>query len=156
MSHRTVGILFCAVIWSCGQAPLAVFADDHSHGAELPAGPIRDRHELMEEIGRHAKAINRALEQDKPSTIGPDAEAIALRAQKIKDLFPPDSTHAKSRAKPEIWSQRAEFDRLTEEFVKVSNTLVAATKSGGDVKAAAKDVFGACKPCHEKFRLPEK
>ena len=49
--------------------------------SDLPAGPIRDRHELMEGIGKNAKIINEALKKG-------DVSPVADAADKIQSLLP--------------------------------------------------------------------
>jgi len=126
------------------------------HAAQLPAGPIRDRHELMEGIGKNAKIIGDAL---KAHNFGPVAEAaqkIQADAPKIAALFPPGSTHAKSRAKPEIWQDWAKFEAGVKQLEANAGALAAAAKSGGSVPASAQKLFDTCKGCHDQFRVPEK
>src|SRR5262245_34052291 len=82
---------------------VAAIAHDKEHEAKLPAGPIHDRHELMESIGDHAKKIGQAVKKNDPKPIPAEADALAAAAKKINALFPPGSTHELSRAKPEIW-----------------------------------------------------
>ena len=123
---------------------------------DLPAGPIRDRHELMEGIGKNAKAINDATKTSDNATVQTAAEKIAKDSTKITALFPPGSTHEKSRAKPEIWTNWPKFEDGAKQLGITAGALAAAAKSGTDVPAAAKAMFGACKSCHEQFRVPDK
>lgn len=126
---------------------------------DLPPGPIRDRHELMETIGKNAKIIGDALKTGKlgpESGVGPAAMEISTSASKITSLFPPGSTNPKSRAKPEIWTNWKKFEdnakTLQARAAEVSNEAAA----GGNVAAKAQDMFAACKSCHDDFRKPEK
>jgi len=61
-----------------------------------------------------------------------------------------------TRAKAEIWSQRADFDKALADFVKHSQALAqtAATQAPGSdaFKAAAGAVAQDCKGCHDTFR----
>lgn len=128
-----------------------------AHGAEdLPEGPIRDRHHLMEGIGKNAKIIGDALKAGNPSPVAGAAEKIQADAGKIPGLFPPGSTHPKSRAKPEIWTNWPKFEADVKTLQTDAGALAKAAKSGGDVKAAADTMFGGCKSCHDDFRVPEK
>jgi cytochrome c556 len=123
---------------------------------ELPAGPIRDRHELMEGIGDDAKAIGAAMKKDDNAAVAASAAKIQAAAAKITALFPEGSTDPKSRAKPEIWKNWAQFAADVEKLESTAGALAAAAKGGGDVKAASQAMFGACKSCHDAFRVPEK
>ena len=129
----------------------AAKSDEHA----LPAGPIHDRHEIMEGMGLSAKAIGAALKSGKPADAAKPAEDIAGKVDAFLRLFPDGSTGHGSRAKPAIWAERAKFDSLGA-GLKVKATAVAdAAKSGGDVKAASNAMFGNCKSCHDQFREPE-
>lgn len=135
-------------------SPLIVSA--HEKDADLPPGPIHDRHELMEDIGGNAKKIGKALKEGKASSIAPQAEAISADAKKIPALFPKGSTDPKSRAKPEIWTNWDKFVGLANDMSSAASDLATAAKAGGDVKPAADKLFGTCKSCHDDFRMPEK
>jgi cytochrome c556 len=139
-----VGCLFFA--WQ-------VFA--HEKAEDLPAGPIRDRHTLMEGIGDHAKKIGAALKQGTTEGVAAEADGISAKAKQIDALFPKGSTDPKSRAKPEIWEKWAEFERLSAGLEKDSAALAQTARDGGDVPAAAKKMFGNCKSCHDQFRVPD-
>jgi len=129
-----------------------VLATEHE---DLPAGPIRDRHELMEGIGDNAEIIGKAVKSGNLEPVAGAAEKIHASAAKALPLFPKGSTDPKSRAKPEIWEHWDKFEKLTKELEAKSAELAAAAKSDGDVGAAAKAMFGACKSCHDDFRKPE-
>ena len=144
--------LFCGGAVLCS---LSAVADDHEHHKKLPAGPIHDRHELMEEIGRHAKKIGEANKKGDKKAIVPEAEAIATKAQKVTALFPPGSTHPNSRAKPEIWKDWAKFETDAAAMQKAAANLAQVAAAGGDTGAAGKQLFDNCKSCHDSFRVPE-
>jgi cytochrome c556 len=61
---------------------------------------------------------------------------------------------AESKAKPGIWSNRADFDAKMKDLVDRSATLAAVAKSGDAAKskAAFMDTANACKACHDKYR----
>jgi len=131
-------------------------ASAHEAKEDLPAGPIRDRHELMKGIGNNAKIIGDAMKSGDFSPVGEAAEKIQASAAKILPLFPKGSTDPKSRAKPEIWTHWSKFEADTKDLEKTAAALAAAAKSGGGVPTAAKTMFGSCKSCHDQFRVPEK
>lgn len=123
---------------------------------ELPAGPIRERHELMEEMGKQAKALNGALKSGDTAGVAPPAEAMAKLAARIVKLFPEGSTNPKSRAKPEIWEKFDQFETVATELEMSLAALAVAAKAGADVQALTAKVMRTCKGCHETFRKPKK
>lgn len=136
-------------------AAAAIAAAGFVHADDLPAGPIHDRHELMEEIGKNAKSIGDALKSGKIDPVAGAANAIHADAAKALALFPAGSTHPASRAKDEIWTDWAKFEGLMKELESKSAALATAASSGGDVNATSKEMFAACKSCHDSFRKPE-
>jgi cytochrome c556 len=59
-----------------------------------------------------------------------------------------------TKAKPEIWSDRAKFDAAASKMQEEMAKLNAAAKTGdqGAIKTAAGGVGQACKACHDNFR----
>lgn len=92
-----------------------------------------------------------------------DAKDFAMRAQRvafIAKMLPEgfvagSETGKPTDAKPELWRNRAEFDRLLKDMQSkvsaLSNTASTAT-SVADVKSAFGAAGQACKNCHDKFR----
>lgn len=135
-------------------AALAVHASEEGH-ARLPAGPIHDRHELMEGVGDNAKLIGDSLKAGNLERVASAARDIQAAMGKALPLFPKGSTHPDSRAKDEIWSDWAKFEQTMKDCEARAGELVAAASSGGDASAASKAMFGACKSCHDGFRKPD-
>lgn len=138
--------------------PLALAGATWAHEPKepLPEGPIRQRHELMERVGKQAKIIGDALKAGKFDPVGGAAQKIAEEAGKALPLFPEGSTHPRSRAKAEIWKEWPEFEKLMKQLEADARATAETAQAGGDVKAAANKMFGNCKSCHDRFRLPEK
>jgi cytochrome c556 len=148
------GLMIGVALLIAGAAQLA-----RGHEAKLPPGPIRDRHELMEGIGKNAKIIGDAL---KAGNTGPDsgidraAMEISSSATKIPGLFPKGSTDPKSRAKPEIWTHWEKFQQNAKLLEDRAAALANGAQAGGNVPVMAQDMFAVCKSCHDEFRKPEK
>jgi cytochrome c556 len=109
----------------------------------------------MEGIGDHAKKIGDALKQGTTEGVAAEADGIGAKAKKIDVLFPKGSTDPKSRAKPEIWENWAEFARLSAALQKDAAALAQAARDGGDAQAGARAMFENCKSCHNQFRVPD-
>lgn len=137
-------------------AGLTAVAVSQAHeDMDLPAGPVRERHELMEGIGRNAKIIGDAMKAGDTDKVGGPATEIAAAAKKIPALFPAGSEHPKSRAKAEVWQNPDDFAAQSKTLEERAAALAKAADESGDVGQAAKDLFAACKSCHDKYRIPE-
>ena len=91
-----------------------------------------------------------------------DAKEFELRAGRVAALAPmlSESYSAESRtvtgskAKPELWANRADFDAKMNDLVERSATLAAVAKPGDAAKSkqAFLDTAATCKACHDKYK----
>lgn len=60
-----------------------------------------------------------------------------------------------TKAKPEIWMDKAKFNEYAEKMQSEMSKLNAAAKTGNldNIKAAVGGVGGSCKTCHDAFRM---
>ena len=83
------------------------------------------------------------------------AQRVAALAPMLSESYSPDTQSVTgSKAKPELWSNRADFDAKMKTLVDRSATLASVSK-GGDFeksKAAFLDTANACKSCHDKYK----
>jgi cytochrome c556 len=87
------------------------------------------------------------------------AHATALR-DLLTDLpaqFPQGSDDIESAAKPEVWSQRFDFEKAAATAQAKAEAFVVAVESGDKdaIGAAFKDVGETCKSCHQEFRTKD-
>ena len=124
---------------------------------------LKERHDNFEGIGDSFKALRGELEKDAPdfTLIAAKASDINSRALKIEGHFPAGTSvddGLKTEALATIWQQPEEFKAASQKLVDESAKLV--TLAGGGDKAAvaaqAMAMGGACKGCHDKFRLDDK
>ncbi len=68
--------------------------------------------------------------------------------------FGPDTDMGDTKAKPEIWSNKAKFDDYAKKMETEMTNLSAAAKTGNldSIKVAVNAVGGTCKSCHDDFR----
>jgi cytochrome c556 len=159
MGGRTAGFwqrfTFVFVGLMLGACVARGIAAEEKEAPKLPPGPIRDRHELMEGVGKNAKKIGESLKAGKPAEAAKPAEDIAAVMYKFTMLFPPGSTDPNSRAKPEIWEQKAKFNQDANDLKEKALAFAKAASSGGDVKETSKAMWASCKACHDSFRVPK-
>lgn len=68
--------------------------------------------------------------------------------------FTADSQGVKSKAKPDVWTEKAKFDQGAEKMMAEVTKLNAAAKTGNldALKAAFGETAKTCKACHDAFR----
>ena len=82
-----------------------------------------------------------------------NADFVAMLAPVPKGYFG-EGTGTDTKAKPEIWTHRADFEAKMDKMVSEAQKLPAVVR-GGDMSAFKKqvgDVGAACKACHDDFR----
>jgi cytochrome c556 len=84
-------------------------------------------------------------------------ERVATMAPMLLEGYPEGSASEpgiKTRARPEIWENKAEFEKLMHDMENKTAALATVARDGDfdKSKAAFGDAAAACKACHEKFR----
>ena len=153
--HNARGIVRVAAFAAAAMiaSSTVAIADEEKH--PLPPGPIHDRHELMEGVGANAKKIGAAAKAGKPGDAQAPAEEIAAALAKFVGMFPAGSESPLSRAKPNVWTDKAKFDEFAKKNEQAAMALAAAAKAGADLKAPSGAMFQTCKACHDEFRVPK-
>ena len=146
----------------CAGAAIALCAVTATAADLSPQDAIAARQVKYKEIGGALKTIMTQLKADAPDTavIAASAATIADDAQAQIKLFPAGSgaeAGVKTRAKPEIWLQRPQFESDNASLVAEAQKL-SAIAQGGDltaIRAQAPVLGAACGTCHKVFRGPE-
>jgi cytochrome c556 len=83
-----------------------------------------------------------------------NADFVAMLSTVPKNYFG-EGTDKDTKAKPDIWTHRADFDSKMDHMVTEAQKLPAVVRSG-DMAAFKKqvgEVGSACKACHDDYRL---
>jgi cytochrome c556 len=81
-----------------------------------------------------------------------NAEFVAMLATVPKGFFG-EGTDKDTRAKPEIWKNRADFDGKMDKMVSEAGKRPGAVKAGDSAFAKqVHEVGEACKACHDEYR----
>jgi|SRR5690242_9621704 len=83
------------------------------------------------------------------------ADLLAQTAQFPRRFFGEGTGEGKTRAKPEIWTHRADFDAKMDEMVTEAAKLPAAARGGNlaALKSQVNAVGDACDQCHDNYRV---
>lgn len=151
----------CAML-SLALLPALGLAQDPGTGTGAVATPaaraaVANRQAIFTLIANNFRPIAEVLRSDgghEPPDPQKYARRVALLADFLPDAFPEISQAGETRAKSDIWSDRADFDKLLQNFQQHAAQL-AQTSSSPDVtafKAVAATVAHDCKSCHDRFR----
>jgi cytochrome c556 len=83
-----------------------------------------------------------------------NADFVAMLCTVPRQYFG-EGTDKDTKAKPEIWTNRADFDAKMDKMVGEAQKLPAVVRAGdmGAFKKQVGDVGAACKACHDDYRL---
>lgn len=106
-------------------------------------------------MGNMKAAIDRG---DDPKSQAYAARGVAKWARALPGAFP-DATASvtPSRARPEIWANKADFDAKAAAYAQAADALVAAAAGGDKAAFAAAHAATAatCKACHDLYQAPQ-
>lgn len=118
-----------------------------------------ERRALMRQQVQAVRAIAPVVQSNgDPRSVQQQAEAVLETARRKLTLFPPGSKRDDDRARPEIWTDRATFDRDGQALIDAAAALVAASAAGDRAAFAAafQATTNSCNGCHDRFRLPQR
>lgn len=127
----------------------------------LPAAPTTGQLIAARQAGMHMAAtllytgIRNGVESGADVTkLAHEPEGIALWARAIPGLFPAGSAREDSRAKPEIWANKADFDGKAADLEREATRLAELAHAGDKAGFAAQvpAVQAACAACHKAYR----
>ncbi|PKO59667.1 MAG: cytochrome C [Betaproteobacteria bacterium HGW-Betaproteobacteria-18] len=122
-----------------------------------PENAIKYRQSAMfmmsQNFGRVAGMVAGRIPFD--AKVAAESAAVAEFMAKLPwDGFGPGTDFGQTKAKPEIWTNKAKFDDYAKKMQNEMGKLAAAAKAGNldNIKAAVNATGGACKSCHDDFQ----
>ncbi len=170
-SRLVIAAALAAVLAACSsEAPAdAPAADAPADAADAAAAPVdvaavlKEREKNFEAIGDAFKAVRGELEKGTPdfALIATKATEINTAAGKIEGHFPAGTSvddGVKTEALATIWEKPEEFKAASQKLIDESAKLATLAGAGDKAAVAAQAMAmgGACKGCHDKFRLDDK
>ena len=138
-------------------AAAATFALPAAAQFQKPEDAIKYRKAAFTVMGTHMGRLG-AMAQGKAPF---DAKAAEFNASVIAAVyhlpytaFGDDTKSGDTRAKPEVWSNQADFKKKADDMRVAVDKLVAASKTGSldALKGAVGDTGKTCKGCHDDYR----
>ncbi len=82
-----------------------------------------------------------------------NADFVAMLST-VPRLYFGEGTDKDTKAKPEIWTHRADFDAKMDKMVSEAGKLPAAARAGDGpaFRKQVADVGAACKACHDEYK----
>ena len=146
------------VVLAGGALALVLVAGvSHQAAAQNAVAVVKERKDLMGAMWpSHYKEFSAVAKGESTDMAGVPAKALAASAavRKLPALFPAGTGREaapETRAKPEIWSQRAEFEAAVAKLAGETEKLGEVAKGGNldAYKVQFTAVFQACGGCHD-------
>ena len=130
-----------------------------SAGAMTATEAIKERQKEMEGVREAMMTLAAIAKKEQPfdaEVVRTSAAKMAGHLEKTVELFPAGSGEGEAQtwAKPEIWSDRAQFDKLMASTHQAAVELQSVTEAGAFGPSLGKLGYG-CKSCHDLYRLPK-
>jgi cytochrome c556 len=120
---------------------------------------IENRKAVFTLIGNNFKPIGEILRGTstyESVEVGKYVTRVSFLTGFLIEAFPEVSKTGDTQAKPEIWSNRADFDKRVKDFGEHASALSQVVAQGGGnsdaFKTAARAVAQDCKGCHDNYR----
>ncbi len=127
--------------------------------ANAPEHVIKYRQNLMKAVGGHISNVALLVkgQVDFSGGLVTDSQAIVDLLKNAGIAFPEGTAEGKTKAKPEIWQDRAKFDASLEDTIGKAEALAVAAGSGdmAAVGAALGALGKSCGACHKSFRIKD-
>lgn len=147
---------------ACGGEPTSESGAEIAQTSAAEPAVIEERHDNFEAIGDAFKAIRGQLEGSSPDlgVIAASATDINTRAQRIEGHFPEGTGRDQgydTEALPTIWEKPEEFAQASQKLIDESAALITLAEAGDTAAIGdqVKAMGGACKNCHDTFRLDD-
>ena len=122
-----------------------------------PEDEIKLRKSAYALMGYNFASLGAMAQEKKPfnrDEAARNADFVALLATVPKTFFSEDSKKGETKAKAEIWGNKADFDKKMERMVAETAKLPQVARAG-DMAAFKKQVAetgASCKSCHDDYR----
>jgi len=154
MKHKLSSLVSYAIAPLLAMSSLAMPAHAQFAKAE---DAIKYRKSALTVMGTHFGRVAAMANGRAPYDAKAAAENVALAETMSKlpwGAFPEGSDKGETKAKPEIWSDKARFAESAEKLQAEMAKLSVAAKVGtlDALKPAVSNVAATCKNCHDNFR----
>jgi cytochrome c556 len=113
------------------------------------------RQHVMTTLQEQTASIAMILQKKAPAeNLGAHAKLLSLAAVTAKKTF--DTKAPGGNAKPEVWSNAADFAKRMDALVAAADDQVKATGNAQTASAKNQAVLAACKGCHDAYMTPKK
>jgi cytochrome c556 len=146
MNRTAIAVLFCLA---------ATALPTHAQQAK-PEDLIKQRKSAYAVMGYNFASLAAMAQEKKPydkEEAVRNAERVSMLADYPKGFFAPGTDKGETKAKPELWKNRSDFDDKMEKMIGEARKLPQAARGDlASLKKAVSNTGSACKACHDEYR----
>ena len=124
-----------------------------------PEDQIKQRRAGYAVMGHNFASLSNMAQEKKPYNRDEairNAELVSALCDYMKNFFGEGTDKGETKAKPEVWQKRADFDDKMEKMIVEAHKLPAAARADlPTLKKAVADAGKACKACHDDYRAKQ-
>jgi cytochrome c556 len=135
--------------------PITALAQSQAPASLTPEQIVEARKSAMFLSGGDLAAMKFAAEAGADvKQLVPSSRGLARWARALPSLFPEGSNVAPTKARPEVWSDRAGFEARATAYADAARALAEAAQSGDRAVFMERwaDVRGTCGACHDAYK----
>ena len=121
-----------------------------------PEDQVKQRRSAYAVMGYNFASLAAMAQEKKPYSRDEairNADLVAALCDYMKNFFGEGTDKGETKAKPEIWQHRADFDDKMEKMIVEARKLPQAARADlPALKKAVADAGKACKACHDDYR----
>ena len=121
-----------------------------------PEDQIKQRRAGYAVMGHNFANLGAMAQEKKPynkEEAGTSADLVAALSDYMKVHFGEGTDKGETKAKPEIWQKRSDFDSKMDKMVTEARKLPAAARTDlAALKTQVGEAGKACKACHDDYR----
>lgn len=121
-----------------------------------PEDQVKQRRSAYAVIGYNFSNLGAMAQEKKPynkEEAGRNADLVAALATYPREHFGQGTDKGDTKAKGEIWQNRADFDAKMDKMIAATRALPQAARQDlPALKKAFQDAGSACKACHDDYR----
>lgn len=121
-----------------------------------PENQIKQRKSAYAVINHNFSSLAAMAEEKKPynkEEAVRNAELVSVLADYPRNFFGPGTDKGETKAKPELWKNRSDFDDKMDKMIGEARKLPQAARADlASLKKAVADTGAACKACHDDYR----
>jgi len=121
-----------------------------------PEDQIKQRKSAYAVIGHNFSNLAAMAQEKKPYSKDEavrSADLAAVLADYPRNFFTEGTDKGETKAKPEIWEKRPDFDSKMDKMIGEVRKLPQAARGDlASLKKAVADAGAACKACHDEYR----